>query len=112
MILEAGDVVTVDFPGVRELKRRPAVIVSTTTYHRFRPDIIVGILTSQIQQATAPTDFVLRDWVQAGLRSPTAFRSFLATLPMASAHRIGRCSDADWRQIVVCLNTAIATGNG
>lgn len=31
-----GDVVTVDFPGVRGLKRRPAVVVSTDLYHSHR----------------------------------------------------------------------------
>jgi mRNA interferase MazF len=37
-----GDVVTVDFPGVTGIKRRPAVVLSLSTYHANRPDVIVG----------------------------------------------------------------------
>ncbi len=45
--LQAGDVVTIDFPGVKGIKRRPAIMVSSSTYHQHRPDVIVGIMTSQ-----------------------------------------------------------------
>jgi len=55
--LQAGDVVTIDFPGVEGVKRRPAIVVSSAIYHQHRPDIIVGVVTSQIHKATA------RDWV-------------------------------------------------
>jgi mRNA-degrading endonuclease toxin of MazEF toxin-antitoxin module len=50
-MLTPGDIVTVDFPGVRGIKRRPAVVVSTKDYHNHRPDVIVGLLTSQTQDA-------------------------------------------------------------
>ena len=33
MVLSAGDLVSVDFPGVTGIKRRPAVILSSSTYH-------------------------------------------------------------------------------
>jgi mRNA interferase MazF len=42
-----GDVVTVDFPGVAGIKRRPAVVLSSSTYHATRPDVIVGLITTQ-----------------------------------------------------------------
>jgi mRNA interferase MazF len=42
--LNSGDVVTVDFPDVTGIKRRPAVVISSTTYHSQRPDIIVGLI--------------------------------------------------------------------
>jgi Uma2 family endonuclease len=35
-----GDVVTVDFPGVTGVKRRPAVVLSSATYHANRPDVL------------------------------------------------------------------------
>ncbi len=38
-----------------------------------------GLITSQ-----TATDYVLQDWSQAGLRVPSVFRSFFATLPPAS----------------------------
>jgi len=83
----------------------------TITYHRHRPDVIVGIVTSQIQQATAPTDHLLKDWAEEGLHRPSAFRTFLATLPATVAIPIGHCSERDWQGIVGCLKKAIA-GSG
>lgn len=47
MTFNPGDVVTVDFPGITGVKRRPAVILSSTTYHAIRPDVIVGLITTQ-----------------------------------------------------------------
>ena len=38
--LRPGDIVTIDFPGVQGIKRRPAVIVSSSIYHRHHPDVI------------------------------------------------------------------------
>jgi mRNA interferase MazF len=32
---DAGDVVTVDFPGVTGVKRRPAVVLSSSDYHQY-----------------------------------------------------------------------------
>lgn len=103
-----GDVVTVDFPGVRGVKRRPAVVVSTEDYHNHRPDVIVGLLTSQTQDATTSTDYLLQDWAVAGLHRPSAFRTFLATLPAKVATRIGHCSDRDWQAIQDRLKISIA----
>lgn len=99
--------VTIDFPGVQGIKRRPAVVISSSTYHQHRPDVIVGVVTSQIDRATTPTDHVFRDWREAGLRHPSAFRTFLATLSITAARRIGRCSEQDWQAIKECLDRAI-----
>lgn len=107
-MVKPGDVVTVDFPGVTGIKRRPAVVVSTDTYHRIRPDAILGLLTSQVVAATGPTDCVLQDWQDAGLRSPSAFRTFLATLPTTSMTTIGHLSDRDWQGVQACLRAALA----
>ena len=46
MTFNPGDVVTVDFPGVTGVKRRPAVVLSSATYHANRPDVIVGLITT------------------------------------------------------------------
>jgi mRNA interferase MazF len=107
-MVKPGDVVTVDFPGVRGTKRRPAVVVSTDTYHRTRPDAILGLLTSQVAAATGPTDCVLRDWQTAGLHGQSAFRAFLATMPTASLTTIGHLSEQDWRKVQGCLQVALA----
>ncbi len=103
-----GDVVTVDFPGATGVKRRPAVVVSTTAYHAARPDVILGLLTSQAAKAAGPTDYLLQDWAAAGLRSPSAFRAFLATLPAASIVVIGKLAAQDWQAVRARLRVALA----
>ena len=107
-MLNPGDLVTVDFPGVTGLKRRPAVVVSSHDYHGLRPDVIVAIVTSQISDATTAMDYILQDWSREGLRRPSAFRAFLVTLPARSATPIGRCSDRAWKEIRDRLARAIA----
>ena len=104
-----GEVVVVDFPGVTGVKRRPAVVLSSDAYHASRPDVIVGLITSQTAAAIGPTDYALQDWAAAGLRVASAFRSFFATLPM-SAHpvQVGRLSDRDWKAVRACVKTALA----
>lgn len=106
-----GDVVVLAFPGVEGIKRRPAVILSSDLYHASRPDFIVGLITSQTAAALAPTDYLLLDWKAAGLRAPSAFRSFLVTIPRA-AHslRVGRLSDRDWQAVQRCLAAALVVG--
>lgn len=42
-----SDLVTVDFPGVTGVKRQSAVVLSSETYHSLRPDVIVGLITTQ-----------------------------------------------------------------
>jgi len=108
-MLKPGSVVTVDFPGVMGMKRRPAAVVSSATYHATRPDVIFAVVTSQVTSATAPSDYVLQDWSAAGLRQPSAFRSFLVTLPAASIIAvIGQLSDRDWQEVQARLRVALA----
>lgn len=108
MVVKPGDVVTVDFPGTLGVKRRPAVIVSTDTYHSTRPDVILTLLTSQTSGTTGPTDYLLQDWYEAGLHRASTFRAFLATLPVVNISVIGHLSDRDWREIQARLCVALA----
>jgi len=78
-----GDIVTVDFPGVTGIKRRPAVVLSSATYHATRPDRIVGLITTRTS-GLGVTDYELQDWSVAGLRVAFVFRSFIVTLPPAA----------------------------
>lgn len=55
--MHPGDVVWIDFPGVVQTKRRPAVVLSSSIYHATRPDLIIGLITSQTSKASSTTDF-------------------------------------------------------
>lgn len=103
-----GDVVTVDFPGVQGMKRRPAIVLSSEVYHHTRPDVILGLLTSRVETATALTDYILQDWKSADLHSPSAFRVFLATMPATNVVIIGHLSERDWKQVQERLKIALA----
>jgi len=107
-LFNPGDVVVIDFPGMTGVKRRPTVIVSSSVYHAARPDVVVGLITSQTT-AIGPTDYGLQDWAQAGLRVPSVFRSFFATLP-STTHPVlvGHLSDHDWKGVCGCLRIALA----
>jgi mRNA interferase MazF len=106
--MNAGDVVWIEFPGVVQTKRRPAVILSSATYHSSRPDIIIGLVTSQISKSTAPTDYVVQDWQAAGLRVPSAFRAYIVTLPRSAVvNTMGTLAQADWSQVVARVKLAI-----
>lgn len=91
------------------MKRRPALVVSSDTYHRHRPDVIVGLITSQITSTFGPTDYVLQDWRAAGLLKASAFRAYLLTVSTSDIGAlIGKVSDQDRLEIMNCVRTAIA----
>ena len=108
-MLKAGEVVVVDFPGATGIKRRPAVVLSSDPYHSSRPDVILGLITSQVTGSIGPTDYALVDWAAAGLRLPSLFRSFLVTLPRTAVHQVaGHLSDQGWLAVRARLKTALA----
>lgn len=102
-----GEIIAVDFPGITGTKRRPVVVLSSERYHQLRPDIIVGLLTSQTKNLGA-TDYELKDWSKSGLRVASIFRSFVVTLQRPDRlQRIGTLSKRDWEGICSCLSIAL-----
>ena len=108
MSIKPGDVTVVEFVGARETKRRPTVVVSSALYHEHRPDVILGVLTSRVDAATGPTDYVLRDWAEAGLARPSAFRAFVNTYPVGAIRIVGHLTARDWQEIQARLSLALA----
>jgi mRNA interferase MazF len=108
-LAKPGEIVLVDFPGVAGVKRRPAVVLSSDEYHATRPDIIIGLVTSQVRSANTPTDHRLLDWEEAGLRVSSSFRAFLVTLPATSVVlTVGMLSARDWEAVQSCVKVALA----
>jgi mRNA interferase MazF len=103
--LKPSDIVVAAFPGAHLTKARPAVVLSTEAYHRNRPDVIVGLITSRAPDFLAPTDCALLDWRQAGLHIVSYFRLFLVTLPQHEVRLIGRLSDSDWESVRKCFES-------
>ena len=108
MMPAPGDVVIVTFPGSAATKRRPAVVLSTREYHQQHPDVILGILTSQIAKATTLSDYILQDYESAGLHQPTAFRTYILTFEQRTIFPIGHLSSRDWGNVQICLAKALS----
>ncbi len=105
-LFNPGDVVVVNFPGVTGVKRRSAVVLSSSIYHKEHPDIVVGLITSQ-SIALSSTDCLIEDWKKVGLRLPSVFRSFFVTLPpSANPIFVGHLSDRDWKSVCSCVKLA------
>jgi mRNA interferase MazF len=75
-----GTVVLVPFPFTDQsaTKQRPAVIVSSSAYHRARRDLILMPITSQLR-GSAFGDVLVQDWQAAKLLMPSAIKPVLAT---------------------------------
>ena len=108
--MKPGDVVVGAFPGALVTKTRPAVVLSTEAYHRHRPDVVVGPITTQTPVPLAPTDCALRDWREAGLRAASYFRLYPVTLPQREVRPIGRLSDVDWEAVRGCFGIGLGSG--
>jgi len=106
--LKPGDIVVAAFPGAQLTKTRPAVVISTEGYNQTRPDIILGLITSQVPAPLAPSDCALRDWKQAGLHSPSYFRLFLVTFPQREVRLIGRLTELVWESVLTCCKMGLA----
>jgi mRNA interferase MazF len=106
--LEPGCVVVAELAGARVTKFRPAVVVSSDTYHQQRPDTIVGVLTTQRPRPETETDYLLLDWEQAGLRAPSWFRLYLITIEQPLTTLTGRLSARDWIAVQERLHRGLA----
>ena len=94
-----GDVVLVPFPFTDQTaaKKRPAVVVSSATYHRHRDDVVVMAVTSQPSKpARVPGEVLITDWEKAGLLKPSLIKPVLATLERGLILRkLGDLQDRD-----------------
>jgi mRNA interferase MazF len=101
--LKPGDIVIGAFAGANVTKLRPAVVLSTELYHLHRPDVIVGLITTQTPHPLAPTDCELFNWKTAGLHGTSFFRLYLFTVQRRQVRLIGHLSDSDWKTVQSCF---------
>ncbi len=77
-----SDVVLVPFPftNQREVRLRPAVVVSNGAYNQSTQDVILGQITGNLTSPGRMGDHSIQDWQAAGLLMPSRFRAKFATL--------------------------------
>jgi mRNA interferase MazF len=68
---EFGEIVLVPFPFTDQsaTKHRPTIVISSTAYHRARPDLIIMAVTSQQPTSDALGEVVVEDWRAADCSS-------------------------------------------
>ena len=86
-----GDLVLVPFPftDLSSVKRRPAVVVSPTPFHRHQEDVVLVAVTSQIPQALSEFELPLTQKDMA-----------IGTLPRQSVIRLTKLFTVHQRLVV------------
>jgi mRNA interferase MazF len=93
-----GDVVLVPFPFTNQSgsKKRPAVVVSSSSYNAARRDIVIMAITSQVRQPLADSEAMVANWQAAGLIKASVFKPVFTTIEQSLVVRtMGSLSAAD-----------------
>ena len=105
MTFEPLNVVVVPFPFTdrREVKRRPALIVSSARFNDAHGQAIMAMITSTAGEW--PSDVAIRGWREAGLNVPCKVRLKLFTLDHTLiARRLGALSKRDGAAVRAALH--------
>ena len=105
-----GDIILVPFPFTDQsaLKKRPAVIVSSSKCNEKKPDIIIMAVTSQMHSAKHFGDVFSKDWEQAGLLKPSIIKPIFTTIEKGLVLKnLGRISQNDRISLQEALQTII-----
>ena len=105
-----GDVVLISFVFADEAgaKQRPAVVISSQTYHQNRQEAIISAITSRIDRVLVG-DHHISDWREAGLLFPSVATGILRTVKRSMIVRqLGRMSADDMNAIDKQLRVALA----
>jgi len=111
MPFEFGDVVLVTFPFTHQAasKKRPAVVISGSSYNSMRPDVVIMAITSQLHATTEVGEAWIAQWREAGLLKPSAVKPVIATIEQKMAERqLGRLEPQDQRGLRAAIAAILA----
>jgi mRNA interferase MazF len=82
MIYKFGDVILVPFPFTdgSSSKKRPAIVISSDSYDRSKPDIILIAVTSQVNTVLQFGEALVTEWSAAGLLKSSVIKPVIATV--------------------------------
>lgn len=92
-----GDVVLVAFVFSDEAGRklRPAVVISSSAYHRARQEVVVAAITSNVRRRLFG-DHLISDWKGAGLLFPSVVAGIIRTIkPTMIERKLGSLGKPD-----------------
>ena len=107
--VKRGDLVLVSFVFADESggKLRPALILSSASYHRGRSEAIVAAVTSNIKRRLAG-DHLIREWKTAGLLFPSVATGILRTIDRSMVRRrLGSLSSKDLEAVGLELRRSL-----
>lgn len=93
-----GDVVLVPFPFSSQTiaKKRPAVVISSSTYNNISSDIVIMAITSQIEKSVGVGECLIQNWQNAGLLKQSAIKPAISTIEQSLVlKKLGRFSSQD-----------------
>ena len=81
-IYKFGDVILVPFPFTNGSsgKKRPAIVISSDSYDRSKPDVILIAVTSQVNTELRFGEALVNNWSAAGLLKPSVIKPVIATV--------------------------------
>jgi mRNA interferase MazF len=107
-----GDIILVPFPFTDQTtsKKRPAVVVSSNTYHREHPDVIIMAITSQLRAFTKLGEKTVTFWKESGLLKPSTIKPVVATIEnRLIIKKLGSLQGSDLEDLVEILQTILGT---
>lgn len=105
-----GDIVLISFVFTDEngVKKRPALVISSDTYHNQRDEAIIAAVTSRTDRVLSG-DHIMRDWRAAGLLFPSTATGIIRTVKQSMiVHKLGSASSPDIKSINEKLRLAMA----
>ena len=105
-----GDIVLVNFVFADEtgIKTRPALVISSNTYHRGRQEVVLAAITSNTRRLLVG-DTLLGAWREAGLLAPSVVTGVLRTVTQSFlARRLGAIPASDLRGVEQSLRLSLA----
>jgi mRNA interferase MazF len=81
-VYEKGDVVLVPFPFSDQTttKKRPAIVISSTSYNQNSSDIVIMAITSQTAKTYGRGECHIEEWKKAGLLKPSSIKPAISTI--------------------------------
>ena len=105
-----GDVVLVPFPFTDQsgVNKRPAVVISSSTYNTGRRDLVIMAITSQVRQPLGFAEAFITDWESAGLIKSSVLKPVFTTIEQGLVIRtMGRLSAGDLPSLREAIAQAI-----
>jgi mRNA interferase MazF len=108
--LSFGDVVLVPFPFTDQsgVKKRPAVVVSSSDYNASRRDSVIMAITSQVRQPLAFAEAMVVDWRGCGLIRASVFKPVFESVELGLVIRtLGSLPAADAKTLRAVVGEVI-----